>query len=1079
MMMKRSILAGIFLLLALCLVSTAAAQVVTILLDSDPSGASVSMDDHPLTFIGETPLWFDIESGPHTLYLNEIGYKPYSSPILIPEVAFIDLGVITLEPLPPTAGGINVVTTPPNATVLIKHTGDGDGSYFQLGKAPLIFSSLGEGYYTVKLELSGYYSVTMENVLVTSGNITDIVVELVKIPVTGFAEFKTVPPGATIFIESSFVGTTPLTLELAPGTYSCLFRHDGFKDNSTTFNIVAGETTLVEATLEKVFQNVSVYFTSVPSGAEIFIDGNDQNLVTPSVIPIPYNPNGSNFHTIKLTLTGFKDFSGILDLNSWFSNLDPLYQYQDVTLVPLHIDICTNLTNGTIIPLAGDYNIVYDQPKTYNITANPGFEIEEYIIDGTPISLAGNQTFYQYTFLPSVVDNHTICANFIKYNVSVIANAGPGGTIVPPGTTLVRIGGDLTLTITPDPCNETTSVTVNGVEQGPVSSIPFTNLMEDQVVNATFATKTFFVNASSVGGTGEWATPLTQIVNCGESSIPITISPLNSYMILSIKDNGIAQSITTSYTIPDVEEDHDVVVTFGPAIFIINATAGPDGSIDPSGDVPVNYLGEQAFTITPGPCFAIADVTVDGEDIGLVTEYTFTDVTADHTISANFTPSTPEITTSFEGEGTIEPEGPVEVTCGEDQDFVITPDPCYSISEIYIDDVEIDLNTDSNLTWGPGPVGGQNVSATYLFEDVTTSHSLEVEFDVAIFNVTTIAGPNGTIEPINVTVDCNGSVTLTITPDTGFAVNEVTVNGKPVTPPVPPEGGEIIISEIQGDLVVNATFVTNAVADFEAVVQPVPEGPIPLRFLDPTAQPGMDIKFYDLSTGDGIDQWVWDFGDGNFSTQQNPIHRYGKTGLFTVSLKVHNAAGWSNPEIKTNYIDITEDPLVDFSFKPATGNVPPPFTVQFTDMTTDTTGTPHIITWDFGDGDVGTNAVGEKTPTHTYTDFGTYTVTLNIDNIIGKGSMSKEIIITGEPVADFVGFPTHGNHNLTVHFTDLSQAVVPLSTWFWNFGDGGFSTDQNPGHTYYVPGRYNVTLNVTTDLGDFNVTKKAFYIDVR
>jgi PKD repeat protein len=115
-------------------------------------------------------------------------------------------------------------------------------------------------------------------------------------------------------------------------------------------------------------------------------------------------------------------------------------------------------------------------------------------------------------------------------------------------------------------------------------------------------------------------------------------------------------------------------------------------------------------------------------------------------------------------------------------------------------------------------------------------------------------------------------------------------------------------------------------------------------------------------------------------------------------------------------------------------------------------------------------------PQHTYINYGTYVVTLTYGSRV---SVSKNILITAEPVADFIGFPTRGPANLTVQFTDLSQSVVPLTTWFWNFGDGSFSSDQHPGHTYYTPGMYNVTLNVTNTLGEFNILKKTFYIDVR
>ena len=70
--------------------------------------------------------------------------------------------------------------------------------------------------------------------------------------------------------------------------------------------------------------------------------------------------------------------------------------------------------------------------------------------------------------------------------------------------------------------------------------------------------------------------------------------------------------------------------------FTITATADEHGSISPSGTVTVKRDGSQSFTITPNSGYQIADVKVDGESVGAVNIYTFTNVTANHTIEATF-----------------------------------------------------------------------------------------------------------------------------------------------------------------------------------------------------------------------------------------------------------------------------------------------------------------------------------------------------------------------------------------------------------------------------------------------------------
>ena len=70
--------------------------------------------------------------------------------------------------------------------------------------------------------------------------------------------------------------------------------------------------------------------------------------------------------------------------------------------------------------------------------------------------------------------------------------------------------------------------------------------------------------------------------------------------------------------------------------FTISATAGAGGSISPSGSVFVAEGSDKVFTITPNSGYHIADVQVDGISVGAVSTYTFTDVVANHTISATF-----------------------------------------------------------------------------------------------------------------------------------------------------------------------------------------------------------------------------------------------------------------------------------------------------------------------------------------------------------------------------------------------------------------------------------------------------------
>jgi hypothetical protein len=81
-----------------------------------------------------------------------------------------------------------------------------------------------------------------------------------------------------------------------------------------------------------------------------------------------------------------------------------------------------------------------------------------------------------------------------------------------------------------------------------------------------------------------------------------------------------------------------VTYTLPATTFTITSSAGPGGNIAPLGSTAVTSGGSQAYAISPDPGYHVADVLVDGSSVGPVTTYAFTDVTADHTISASFAP---------------------------------------------------------------------------------------------------------------------------------------------------------------------------------------------------------------------------------------------------------------------------------------------------------------------------------------------------------------------------------------------------------------------------------------------------------
>lgn len=221
------------------------------------------------------------------------------------------------------------------------------------------------------------------------------------------------------------------------------------------------------------------------------------------------------------------------------------------------------------------------------------------------------------------------------------------------------------------------------------------------------------------------------------------------------------------------------------------------------------------------------------------------------------------------------------------------------------------------------------------------------------------------------------------------------------------------------------------------------------------------VNFQDQSTGGPI-SWQWDFGNGNTSTLQNPTASYFTTGTYTVALTVTNPSG-SNTLTRTQYITVYEPPVVDFSGSPLGGCFP--LRVQFTDLSTAGTGNTNVSwLWDFGNGNISTL----QNPLATYTTAGSFTTTLQVTNDKGctkTYSRPNFINVTNGVRSLFTHTqPTSCTAPVTIAFTNNSTGP-PVLSYFWDFGDGNFSTATNPVNTYLSNGSFIVTLITTSSAG--------------
>lgn len=206
-----------------------------------------------------------------------------------------------------------------------------------------------------------------------------------------------------------------------------------------------------------------------------------------------------------------------------------------------------------------------------------------------------------------------------------------------------------------------------------------------------------------------------------------------------------------------------------------------------------------------------------------------------------------------------------------------------------------------------------------------------------------------------------------------------------------------------------------------------------------------------------ITSWSWSFGNGNTSPLQNPSASYTSTGRYTVTLVVSNGT-LTQTITKNNYISVYRNPSANFTFTPTGGCSPLP--VIFSSTSTLGDGPIVNYNWDFKDG---SQAADTAKVNHTYQVQGSFSPSLQITDTNGCTSsiLLGPVNVTPSPIAAFSAPTprTSCSDSLTVDFIDGSSGVN--LTYFWEFGDGANSNQQNPTHTYIGYGGYTVSLTVS------------------
>ncbi|MBQ7490268.1 MAG: T9SS type A sorting domain-containing protein [Bacteroidales bacterium] len=303
---------------------------------------------------------------------------------------------------------------------------------------------------------------------------------------------------------------------------------------------------------------------------------------------------------------------------------------------------------GTISP-NGTSNYSAGASATYTITADNCYTIKDVLVDGVSVGAVGTYSFN------NIQANGTITASFqiTTYNVTVTASAGGSVTCgtytVPAGQTVVvpvNCGDQPVFTFYPDNGYQIGSVVVNNSNVGTASTYQMPTVGADGTLVANFissSANSYTITATA--GNGGSITPSGTSNYSEGSSATYTITPDNCYAISDVLVNGTSVGATVSYTFTNIQANQSIYVTFSPQPVTITVTAGAGGSIVYNGQtipggttqqVTVECGTSPVFTFIPDANYHVAQVIVDGTNVGNGTTYTYPNVSGDGTLTVEF-----------------------------------------------------------------------------------------------------------------------------------------------------------------------------------------------------------------------------------------------------------------------------------------------------------------------------------------------------------------------------------------------------------------------------------------------------------
>lgn len=447
------------------------------------------------------------------------------------------------------------------------------------------------------------------------------------------------------------------------------------------------------------------------------------------------------------------------------------------------------------------------------ITPDDGYVIYGITVDGEPVGLTNNLNVFMDRDRDIFIDFREASSDDVEVEVDVsitevmgiIVTGGIGdvsktyewGTLTPGGTISAVPGTSITFTLTLADGYRFVDMRINGNEVPPSETFVVGDITADMNIELwlmkTDVDPGMYVIHAEHNGHGS-VTPSDCEVAAG-GSVTLTVSPNDGYMVSSVLVNYSEVELSDGkLVLSDIDGNKVVSVTFEEIEYTetVTVSVGDNGTVSPSGDVPVAYGDDLTISIVPDEGYRISKVTMDGEDVtSSVTgqELVLREVKSNHDITVAFEKITYTVAVSSGGHGSVDPDGDVLVEYGDSLTVKIAPDTGYVLKSVILDGIDVTSSV-SGLV--------------FVLNDVVSDHSVRVEFEVITYTVTVTAGENGSADPTTSVVEYGKSLKIVFIPEPGYRTSYLTINGGDRI--VPDDRTNYVIDDIIEDKAVEVFF---------------------------------------------------------------------------------------------------------------------------------------------------------------------------------------------------------------------------------------------------------------------------------